>query len=88
MRTREDLEHEFEAVRWQAADLLRDARRRSGLSISALAERMGVAKSFLSQVEAGTRNVSVAYLAAAFHALGYRLTISLTPPPQEGENGR
>lgn len=78
-KSRAQVDAEFQAIQWAVADQLRDARRKAGWSISRLAEEMGVAKSFLSQVESGTRNVSVAYLAAAFEALGYRLVVSAAP---------
>lgn len=77
--TRAEVEAAHQDLQWQVGDTIRAIRRQEGLSIAELARRVGVAKGFLSRVEAGTRNVSVAYLAAVFESLGYRMKIEFFP---------
>ncbi len=57
--------------------LLREARRRSGLSQSELATRAGVTQSVVSEYEAGKRQPSVPTLARLVAATGYELTLGL-----------
>ena len=70
---------------------IREARRKSGLSMSALARASGLSKGFLSQVEGGTSTPSLASLTRLAGALGMALSqvldeshpsISLSSDPQ------
>jgi transcriptional regulator with XRE-family HTH domain len=85
VRTAKEIEAAHQELQWVIGDDIRTIRRRLGWSMSELAERMGVSKGFLTQVEAGTRNVSVAYLATVYEAMGYRLTFNAEPLPSTTE---
>lgn len=62
------------------AAAMKHARGRAGLSISELAKRAGVAKSTLSQLEAGSGNPSVETLWAIATALDLPVSALLEPP--------
>jgi transcriptional regulator with XRE-family HTH domain len=62
------------------AGALRRERERAGISLTELARRAGVAKSTLSQLEAGTGNPSVETLWALGVALGIPLSRLVEPP--------
>ncbi len=63
-----------------------DLRQRSGLSISGLAERAGVAKSYLLKVEKGeVENPGLATLDLIAKALGVTLDDLLNPPSQKSK---
>ncbi|MFE9443309.1 helix-turn-helix domain-containing protein [Streptomyces sp. NPDC006602] len=64
---------------WIAASLRRE-RTRAGLSLSELAKRAGIAKSTLSQLEAGSGNPSVETLWALGVALGVPFSALVEPP--------
>src|SRR5580693_10383187 len=59
---------------------LRRERARTGLSLTELAKRAGVAKSTLSQLENGTGNPSLETLWAVGTALGIPLSRLIDPP--------
>lgn len=65
------------------AAALRRERERAGLSQSELARRASVAKSTLSQLEAGTGNPGVETLWALATALGITFSRLVEPPPDE-----
>ncbi len=60
---------------------LRQARSRTGLSLSELAKRAGVAKSTLSQLESGAGNPSLETMWALSVALDVPVAVLLDPPP-------
>lgn len=60
-----------------AAQLLRDARQRSGLSQAELARRAGVAQSVISAYESGRREPALRTLSRLVAATGQRLTVGL-----------
>jgi len=62
------------------AAALRRERRRSGLSLTEVARRAGIAKSTLSQLESGTGNPSLETLWALCVALGTQFSRLLDPP--------
>ena len=62
------------------ASALRQERERAGLSLTEVARRAGVAKSTLSQLEAGTGNPSVETLWALCTALDIQISRLLDPP--------
>jgi uncharacterized protein len=62
-----------------AGALLRDARRRSGLSQTELAERAGVAQSVISTYESDRREPGLHTLRKLIHATGHALRIDLDP---------
>ncbi|MGW0708658.1 helix-turn-helix domain-containing protein [Streptomyces sp. NPDC002643] len=64
---------------WIAASLRRE-RTRVGLSLSELAKRAGIAKSTLSQLEAGNGNPSVETLWALGVVLGVPFSVLVEPP--------
>lgn len=66
-------------LEWIAASLRRE-RTRAGLSLSELAKRAGIAKSTLSQLEAGSGNPSVETLWALGVALGVPFSALVEPP--------
>src|SRR6202048_2539077 len=65
------------------AAALRRERRRTGLSLTELARRAGIAKSTLSQLENGTGNPSLETLWALGTALGVPLSRLIDPPPRD-----
>lgn len=69
-----------------AGVLLREARRRAGLSQSDVARRAGVPQSVVSEYEAGKRQPAVPTLARLVAATGHELTIGLerTDPSVRG----
>jgi len=60
-----------------AAKVLRDARRRSGLSQTELARRAKVAQSVISAYESGRREPALSTLSRLVAATGQRLTVGL-----------
>jgi predicted nucleotidyltransferase/DNA-binding XRE family transcriptional regulator len=58
-------------------DLLREARKRSGLSQTELAARAGVTQSVVSEYEAGKRQPAVPTLARLLAAAGFELTMGM-----------
>lgn len=69
-----------------AAEVLRDARQRSGLSQTELARRAEVAQSVISAYESGRREPALSTLSRLVAAAGQRLTVGLeaTEPPVRG----
>ncbi len=65
-----------------AGRLLREARRRAGLSQMDLAARAGVTQSVISAYESAHRQPAVPTLAALIEATGHELVLSLGPEPQ------
>ncbi|WP_353510419.1 helix-turn-helix domain-containing protein [Intrasporangium sp.] len=63
-----------------AADLVRAARARAGLSQAVLGERAGVAQSVVSAYESGAREPSLAMLRKLVSAAGMELDISVRRP--------
>jgi len=59
-----------DAVNKQVGSQVREARRRAGLTQSALAERAGIAFETVSRIERGTLNTTVRTLLAIAEALG------------------
>lgn len=88
--TRSDGRPEGEAVPQLAVDLLRARRERKGISIRALAERIGVSPSLVSQIETRKVNPSVGTLVAIAGELGLSLDQLFTdraagaPNPADG----
>ncbi|MFF7974558.1 helix-turn-helix domain-containing protein [Streptomyces sp. NPDC007905] len=66
-------------MEWIAASLKRE-RARTGLSLSELAKRAGIAKSTLSQLEAASGNPSVETIWALGVALGVPFSVLVEPP--------
>jgi hypothetical protein len=62
------------------ASIVREARRRAGLTQAALAERAGVPKSTVGRIESGARTPSVALVERLVRAAGLEVTISLSEP--------
>lgn len=61
--------------------LLREARRRSGLSQRALASRAGTAQSVVARIELGQTDPTAGTLARLLAAAGFELNPRLTPSP-------
>lgn len=64
---------------FDAGSLLREARRRAGLSQRQLAQRSGTAQSVVSRIETGRTDPSTATLQALLAAAGCRLQAELEP---------
>ncbi len=62
------------------ANLVREARRRSGLTQAQLAERAGVPKSTVGRIESGARVPSTGMVERLVQAAGWKLTVSLSEP--------
>jgi DNA-binding XRE family transcriptional regulator len=65
-----------------AGALLRQARKRAGLSHAELAARAGVTQSVISAYESGRRQPSIPALAALVDAAGYELALGLRRQPR------
>src|SRR6187402_2099842 len=65
------------------AAALRRERERSGISLTELARRAGLAKSTLSQLEAGAGNPSIETLWSLGVALGVPFSRLVEPPPTQ-----
>ena len=70
-----------------AATLLREARRRSGLSQVELARRAGVAQSVISAYEAGRRQPALPMLARLIEATGLELRVAVDEPRRDCLSG-
>jgi predicted nucleotidyltransferase/DNA-binding XRE family transcriptional regulator len=70
-----------EDVTGTAAALLREARRRAGLTQVELARRAGVAQSVISAYESGRRQPALPTLAALVRAAGLDLAFAVRKPP-------
>ena len=64
---------------WEAAQALGEARRRSGLTQQALAERSGIRQSVISRLERGNGNPSVRTLQRLAEGMGMRLELAFVP---------
>ena len=64
-----------------AALVLREARRRAGLTQVELAQRAGVAQSVISAYESGRRQPALPTLAALVRAAGLELRVTVRRPP-------
>ena len=62
------------------ANLVREARRRAGLSQAALAEKAGVPKSTVGRIESGARTPSVELVERLVRAAGLEVTLGLSEP--------
>jgi transcriptional regulator with XRE-family HTH domain len=62
------------------ASIVREARRRTGLSQAALAARAGVPKSTVGRIESGARTPSADLVEQLVRAAGLELTVSLSEP--------
>ncbi len=71
----------------EVGDYLRDVRKSRGLSLRALAERLGVSPSLISQVETGRAKPSVNTLYAIVSELGISLDELLFSDARSGGNG-
>ena len=59
--------------------LVREARRRAGLSQAALAELVGTTQSAVARVEGGRQSPSLEYLERLVRACGFSLDVRLVP---------
>jgi transcriptional regulator with XRE-family HTH domain len=59
------------------ASIVREARRRAGLTQAALAKKAGVPKSTVGRIESGARTPSVALVERLVQAAGLEVTVSL-----------
>ena len=66
-----------------AGRLLREARKRAGLSQTDLAGRAGVTQSVISAYESGHRQPAIPTLTALIEATGHELVLSLQQEPQQ-----
>ncbi len=62
------------------ANIVREARRRAGLSQAELAERAGVPKSTVGRIESGARVPSSEMVERLVRAAGFSVSISLSEP--------
>jgi transcriptional regulator with XRE-family HTH domain len=62
------------------ASIVREARRRAGLTQAALADRAGVPKSTVGRIESGARTPSAELVERLVRAAGFELTPSLSEP--------
>jgi transcriptional regulator with XRE-family HTH domain len=69
-----------------AADLLRDARLRAGLTQRALARRAGTAQSVIARIENGTTSPAWDTLVRLLDAAGFTLDTALRPVVTEGSH--
>ena len=62
------------------SSIVREARRRSGLTQAELAERAGVPKSTVGRIESGTRVPSTEMVERLVAAAGWNVSVSLSEP--------
>jgi transcriptional regulator with XRE-family HTH domain len=62
------------------SNIVREARRRAGLTQSELAERAGVPKSTVGRIESGARNPSTGMIERLVRASGLDISVSLSEP--------
>ena len=62
------------------ANIVREARRRSGLTQAELAERAGVPKSTVGRIESGARVPSTEMVERLVAAAGWNVSVSLSEP--------
>ena len=62
------------------SNIVREARRRSGLSQAELAERAGVPKSTVGRIESGARVPSTEMVERLVRAAGWNVSVSLSEP--------
>ena len=62
------------------SSIVREARRRSGLTQAELAERAGVPKSTVGRIESGARVPSTETVERLVRAAGWNLSVSLSEP--------
>jgi transcriptional regulator with XRE-family HTH domain len=62
------------------ANLVREARRRAGLTQAELAEQAGVPKSTVGRIESGARTPSTKLAERLIRAAGFEVTVSLSEP--------
>ena len=60
--------------------LVREARKRAGLTQSALAERAGVPQSTIARIESGARAPSTDMVERLVHAAGFEIRVGLGEP--------
>ena len=60
--------------------IVREARRRAGLTQAALAKKAGVPKSTVGRIESGARTPSVELVERLVRAAGLEVTVSLSEP--------
>lgn len=65
---------------------LREARQRAGISQVALAARLGMTQGYVSRVERGAQNISLAACETFAAAVGCLFTAVLTPKPRDRQN--
>jgi transcriptional regulator with XRE-family HTH domain len=68
-----------------AATTLRDARRRAGLSLRALAQRAGTSHATLAAYESGAKTPRVDTLTRILRAAGFTLDLELSARIEEGD---
>lgn len=71
-----------------AGTLIRDARRRTGLTLRQLGEAAGTSHSTLSAYESGRTTPTVATLNRILRAAGFAVDVTLSPRIERAERGR
>ena len=66
--------------------LVREARKRAGLTQAALAERAGVPQSTVSRIETGARVPSTDLVESLVHAAGFEVRVALGEPDPATES--
>jgi transcriptional regulator with XRE-family HTH domain len=64
-----------------ANEVIREARRRAGLTQSELARRLDISQAAIAQLEAAGSNPTVDTLDRVLHATGHRLEVRAEPTP-------
>lgn len=67
----------------RGGDLIREARKRAGLSQQDLAERLGTSQSVIARWELGRTSPSFERVAEAIRACGFELSVRITNPDPE-----
>lgn len=86
-RTRQAAEREAASPEADIGARLREERKRQGLSLSALADRLGITVSALSQIETGRSRPSVTTLYGIVTELGMSFDELFARSPRHGEEG-
>ncbi len=74
-----------------AGQLIREERKRQGLTQALLAERVGVGRQWIHQIERGKDTAEVGLVLKTLHALGLRVSVERDPlrtPENQGARSR
>lgn len=70
-------EYDRQSQEFRLAEILKEERKKAGLTQEELAERIGTKKSYISRIENGKSDVQLSTLYRIFEGLGRRVALSI-----------